>query len=193
MGQSLWFVSRASGLVLLVVLSAVVVLGALQPAQVGRPVARAVVAGVHRALALLGLVFLVGHVAGAVVDGYTSLRWIDAVVPLASSYHPVGVGLGAVALDLLLALVVTSLLRAHIPARAWRGVHWAAYACWPVAVVHGWTMGYSPGGRLDWLSAAGRWTAVACVAAVAVAVARRCWLPSADRRRREDFALRRQP
>ena len=39
--------------------------------------------------------------------------------------------------DLLLALTVTSLLRSRISYRAWRVLHWTAYACWPVALAHG--------------------------------------------------------
>ena len=38
---------------------------------------------------------------------------------------------------MLVALVITSLLRTRIGHRSWRRVHWLAYACWPVAVAHG--------------------------------------------------------
>jgi len=77
------------------------------------------------------------HIGSAVIDGFVPLRWLDAVVPFSSAYKPLWVGLGAVALDLLVAVVVTSLVRVRIGYPAWRIVHWAAYACWPIAVVHG--------------------------------------------------------
>ena len=64
-------------------------------------------------------------------------RLVDVVVPFVGAYRPFWLGLGALALDLLAALIVTSLLRARIGLRAWRAVHWVAYACWPVALVHG--------------------------------------------------------
>ena len=79
---------------------------------------------------------------------------IDAVVPLASRYRPLWLGFGALAFDLLVALIVTSVLRARLGLRAWRAVHWAAYACWPVAVLHG--LGTGTDARSAWLQAADR-------------------------------------
>jgi hypothetical protein len=92
---------------------------------------------------------------------------LDAFVPLASHYRPLWLGFGALALDLLIALTITSLLRARLGLRAWRAVHWAAYACWPVAVLHG--LGTGTDARSVWLQAL---TAV-CVGAVVVALAAR--------------------
>jgi hypothetical protein len=42
-----------------------------------------------------------------------------------------------VATDLLIALILTSLVRVHLGFRTWRLVHWLAYICWPIALVHG--------------------------------------------------------
>src|SRR5205823_969111 len=73
-------------------------------------------------------------------------------------------GLGAVAFDLLLALIATSLLRARIGLRAWRAVHWLAYASWPVALLH--TLGTGSDARAGWLAV----VSIACTAAVVLAV-----------------------
>jgi len=142
MGESLWFASRAAGLLTLVLLTGTFVLGLFtsgRQATVRWP--RFAIAALHRNLSLLTLVFLAVHIITAIVDGYVALDWIDVVVPFASAYEPFWVGLGAVAVDVLLAVVVTSLLRTRIPSKVWRAVHWAAYACWPVAVAHGIGMG----------------------------------------------------
>jgi DMSO/TMAO reductase YedYZ heme-binding membrane subunit len=72
-----------------------------------------------------------------VIDTYTSIPLTAAFVPFASAYKTAWLSLGAVALDLLLALVATSLVRKRLGHKAWRRVHWLAYACWPVAVAHG--------------------------------------------------------
>lgn len=137
----MWYFSRATGLVSLVLFTAVVVLGALGAGRFAtRAWPRFTVAAVHRNLALTGVAFLVAHIATAILDGYVSLSWLDVLVPFGASYRPLWVGLGAVAIDLLLAIVVTSLLRTRIPARAWRAVHWLAYLCWPVALAHGFGM-----------------------------------------------------
>jgi predicted ferric reductase len=93
--------------------------------------------GLHRNLSLLVLVFLVLHVGTTVVDTYTSIPLTAAFIPFTSSYKAAWLSLGAVALDMLVALVATSLLRPRIGHRAWRRVHWLGYACWPVAVTHG--------------------------------------------------------
>ena len=76
------------------------------------------------------------HIATSVLDSYAGLRLRDAVLPFVSAYRPVWVGFGAIAFDLLLAVVVTSLVRARLGFRAWRAIHWAVYAIWPVAVIH---------------------------------------------------------
>ena len=98
---------------------------------------RFLVAGLHRNLTLLAIAFVVVHVVTTVADGYAPIRLVDAVVPFVSAYRPIWLGLGAVAFDLLLALIVTSLLRARVGLRLWRAVHWLAYAAWPLALVHG--------------------------------------------------------
>lgn len=138
MGQSLWYLSRGTGLVCLLLVTASVVLGLLTSGR--RESARwprFVVVHLHRNLSLLTVLFLVVHVASAIIDPYAGIRWIDAVLPFASSYHPLEVGLGALALDLMVAVIVTSLLRDRVPHRWWRGIHLASYALWPVVVVHG--------------------------------------------------------
>ena len=93
--------------------------------------------GLHRNLSLLVLVFLALHVGTTVVDKFVSIPLTAAFIPFASSYKAVWLSLGAVALDLLIALVATSLIRNRLGLRTWRWVHWAAYICWPVALAHG--------------------------------------------------------
>jgi predicted ferric reductase len=146
----LWFLTRATGLVALVLLSACLVLGILINVRFASPRwPRFLTAGLHRNLSLLVLVFVAIHVATTVLDSYTSIQWLDAVIPFVSVYRPFWLGLGAIAFDLLLALAVTSLLRVRLGHRTWRLTHWAAYACWPVAVVHGLGTGSDP--RTRWV------------------------------------------
>jgi methionine sulfoxide reductase heme-binding subunit len=134
---ALWYASRATGVVSLVLLSAVMIIGILVNRQGRLPgLPRFAVLGLHRNLSLLAVAFVAGHVLTAVADSYVSIGLAAAVIPFVSSYEPLWLGLGAVALDLMAALIVTSLLRARLGRRTWRAVHWLAYASWPVAVVH---------------------------------------------------------
>ncbi len=125
---------------------------------------RFAVTGLHRNLSLLAVGFVAVHVATAIADPFVTIGLAAAVIPLASPYRSVWIGLGAVSLDLMIALIVTSLARARIGRRTWRAVHWLAYASWPVALAHSiGSSGDLQGGPLLALAAA-------CTLAVAGAV-----------------------
>lgn len=135
--KTLWYLTRGTGAAALLLLTTAVVLGVLTSVRWSSPRwPRFIIEWLHRNVSLVVLIFLAVHIASAVVDGFVALRWIDAVVPFSAGYKPLWVGFGAVAFDLLLAVTVTSLLRVRIGYRAWRIVHWSAYACWPIALVH---------------------------------------------------------
>ncbi len=160
-----WYLTRASGTVALILLTASVVLGVAAIARLRGPgVPRFVVDGVHRTASLLAVAFLVVHILTAVLDSFASISLVDAVIPFAGSYRPLWLGLGTVAFDLLLAVAITSLVRARVGHSAWRSIHWLAYAAWPVAVVHG--LGTGSDVHQTWLIAIN----VACIIAVLTTV-----------------------
>ena len=141
----LWYLTRAAGMVSLVLLSATVVLGLI--ASVGSTTERwprFLSQAVHRNLSLYCLGFIALHIVSTVADGYVPIGFVNAVIPFQSAYRPIWVGFGALAFDMLLAVAITSGLRRRIGTAAWRGVHWLAYACWPIAVVHGLGSGSDP-------------------------------------------------
>jgi hypothetical protein len=161
---TLWYVTRATGVVSLLLLTAAVVLGVLSALRwrtTRWP--RFATVDAHRNLTLLSIAFVAVHVVTTVADGYAPIGLVDAVVPFVSPYRPLWLGLGTVAFDLLLALVATSLLRTAVPARLWRALHWTAYASWPVALVH--SFGTGSDARTGWLAAIG----IGSLAAVALA------------------------
>lgn len=136
--KALWYLNRASGLVLVVVFTLAILLG--QYATRRRPNGRAprfVWLELHRNLGLLGFVLLALHVISAVADDYVDITVTDVAVPFVSAYQPFWLGLGTLALDLLLALAVTTALRHRLAHRTWQRVHRSAYLMWPVSVVHG--------------------------------------------------------
>jgi sulfoxide reductase heme-binding subunit YedZ len=135
---SLWYLTRATGLVSLVLLSATVVLGIVS--SVGWTTERwprFLSTSVHRNISLFCLALIGIHVVTTVADGYVPIGFLDAIIPFRTAYRPLWVGFGALSLDLLLAVAITSGLRRRIGVRAWRGVHWLAYLCWPIALLHG--------------------------------------------------------
>lgn len=168
----LWYATRATGVIALVLLTITVVLGVAGTARLATPRwPRVVTAGLHRNIALLVVAFVGVHILTTVLDSYAPIGWISVVVPFSSAYRTLWLSLGTIAFDLLLALIVTSLLRARLGYRSWRMVHWLAYAAWPVALWHG--LGTGTDSRLGWLLALD----AAAVAAVACAVWWRLSLP----------------
>ena len=166
MTQALWFASRACGQAALLLLTLAVVLGALHTGRVAGPRwPRFAVHTLHRNVAVLAVAFVAVHAATAIIDPYAGIRWVDAVVPFASTYQPFWTGLGAAAADLLLALVATSLVRLRLPWRLWRGLHYAAYVLWPVALAHGLGSGGADSDR-GWVRTIDAGCALAVVAAV---------------------------
>ncbi|GLZ53894.1 ferric reductase-like transmembrane domain-containing protein [Actinomycetospora sp. NBRC 106378] len=136
----LWFVSRALGAMGLLLLSLVVVLGILhntsvvKNADLGLP--RFVLVALHRNLSLITVVFVVLHVVTVLVTDYVHLRVVDVFVPGIALYNPIGAAMGTLAFDLIIAIIVTSVLRSRISRRVWFWVHWSSYLCWPVVVAH---------------------------------------------------------
>lgn len=134
----LWYLNRAAGLVSLVLLTAVLVIGVFSTAR-SSPTwwPRFATVTLHRSLALLALSLLGLHVLSAVFDSYVTINLRDVVIPFVGSYRSFWLGLGTVALDVVLAVVITSLVRARLGLRSWRAVHLLVYAAWPIAVIHG--------------------------------------------------------
>ena len=133
----LWYITRSTGIVSLVLLTAVVVLGVSTAMRVGtRHWPRFAWQDLHRRLSLIAVVFVGLHVASTVLDGYAPIGWLSAVVPFASPYRRLWLGLGTAAVDLFLAIGISSLLRSRIRPATWRALHWLSYLCWPLALLH---------------------------------------------------------
>jgi sulfoxide reductase heme-binding subunit YedZ len=148
-GSPYWFATRGAGTVTMLLLSGTAVLGMAQTVRFRSPVwPRYLTVGLHRDLSLLALAFLVIHVATSVIDPFARLGLKDALVPFASWYRPLWLGLGVVAGELTLALTVTSLGRRWLGYRLWRFLHWLAYVCWPLALLHG--LGTGSDVRRNW-------------------------------------------
>ncbi|MEA2643397.1 MAG: methionine sulfoxide reductase heme-binding subunit [Chloroflexota bacterium] len=171
----LWYTTRGAGAVSLVLFSAVVVLGVLSSLRFEVPSwPRFLTTGLHRNLALTAVVFLALHIVTAVVDPFTHLGWLAAIVPFSSYYRTFWLGLGVIAVELLIAITVTSLVRGMIGHSAWRAIHWLAYASWPIAVIH--SFGTGTDALAKWMLAIDG----VCIAAVGFAVAARLMLRSPD-------------
>jgi methionine sulfoxide reductase heme-binding subunit len=159
-----WYLTRSTGAVALLLLTISLVLGVMDARRFNTTRwPRFVIDALHRNASLLALVFVVVHVLTTVLDSFVSIPLSAAIIPFANSYKTFWLGLGAVAFDLMLAVLITSMLRQRIGYGLWRGVHWLAYACWPIALMH--TLGTGSDAGRTWLLA----LSIGCIAAVLVA------------------------
>ena len=165
MTTAVWYAIRATGVVSLILLTVTTVLGLLSASRVRthRWPAFAQV-DLHKRATMLALVFLGFHVMTAVIDTYVHVGLLSVIVPFTSSFRTFWTGLGTIAVDLLLAVAISSALRSHIAPRVWRGLHWVAYACWPFALAH--ALGAGTDATRLWMDA----TAAVCTIAVVTAL-----------------------
>lgn len=165
-----WYLMRGSGVMTLILLTGVAVLGiaTTKHAQFGR-LPRFATPALHRSISLLSVVFLTIHVATAIVDPYAAVRIVQVVVPVPAGPYPVWLGLGALSLDAIAAVIVTSLLRNHLGQRVWKSVHWLSYASWPLAFAH--SLGIGTDKNSSWFLGIALTCAGAIVAAVVWRVA----------------------
>lgn len=149
--MTLWYVARAAGLVALAALTLATALGAFASVSVPREGNRVhqwrfILQYLHRAAAVTGLLTLVIHVTTLVLDSQSGVNLRSVVIPLASSYRPVAVTLGSLAMFATVLAAVVGSVRGRLAgsvrfARSWRVLHLASYAAWGLAVVHGFTAG----------------------------------------------------
>ena len=161
----LWYTTRATGIVTLVLLTLTMVLGL---ATTNRARARNwpgfAQQEIHRRISMMAIVFLAVHVLTSVLDTFVHVGWLAIVVPFTSPYSRLWVGLGTVALDLMAAVFVSSMLRSHLKPGTWRSIHWLAYISWPIALAH--TFGMGTDSREHWVLGLG----AVCVFAVGLAL-----------------------
>ena len=175
--HAMWYLTRGTGLVALILVTASVLIGIAASMRAGGTrMPRFVVSGLHRNVSLLTVAFIVVHVITTIADAYAPITFVDAVVPFISAYRPIWLGLGALAFDIILALVITSLVRVRIGLKTWRGIHWFAYACFPITVVH--ALGTGSDASQHWLLA----VVAGCVGLVGIAILARLWGVLPDRR-----------
>lgn len=135
--EALWALGRGNGIVALAFMTISVALGI--GTRSGRPLValpRFAVADVHRFVALAATLLVLLHMGLLFMDPYAKLRLIDFVVPFLGAYRPLWQGLGTVAFDVLVIVIITSLLRQRLGLKVFRVIHWVTYLLWPIAMAH---------------------------------------------------------
>jgi DMSO/TMAO reductase YedYZ heme-binding membrane subunit len=149
-----WYAARAGGIVSWALLAASVGWGLGLASHLfkgrGRP---ARMQDIHGYLGTLACVFVAVHVVGILADGWISFGLADVFVPFAADWHPLATAAGVVAFWLLVAVQLTSLARNRLPHQLWRRVHWASYALFGLATLHGLSTGSDTAGAVTAIAA----------------------------------------
>lgn len=166
----LWYLTRATGAVALLLLTVSVAMGIANVARIAtRMWPRFVVEAVHRNVALLAVAFLLVHIVSSVLDPFAPITLLDTIIPFASRYRPLWLGFGTAAFDLIVAVALTSMIRLRLGFRSWRAVHWLSYVSWPIAVLHG--LGTGSDTKQSWMLLFTAACGLVVLAAVALRIA----------------------
>ena len=120
---------------------------------------------------------------GAMALILLTLALVVGIAAIGRVQAPLWLGLGAVSFDLMLAIVISSLVRRRLGHTTWRAIHWLAYASWPVAVLHGFGTGSDV--RQTWMLAID----VVCIGAVLASIVARAMIGWPDNARLRVGAL----
>lgn len=138
----LWYATRATGLVALLLFTLTVSLGTLVANRIGGTiVGRFEINELHRSISMVAITFLGLHIVTTLIDSYVNIGPVAVLVPFASSYKTLGVSFGAIAFDLIVAVWVSSLLKVRIKNATWRFIHWFSWLAFVTALVHAVTTG----------------------------------------------------
>jgi predicted ferric reductase len=165
-GMTQWYLIRGTGTVLIALLTLSTAMGVMSTARAGNASwPRFATQALHRNVSLLSTTMLGAHILLAVTDPFIDIRWYEAFVPRMGAYQGFWLWLGSFASNLMIAIIVTSLLRHRLSHRVWRGLHLSAYASWGFGMLHG--IGIGTDSTTTW-EVAVTVASVGVVAAVAV-------------------------
>jgi predicted ferric reductase len=167
--QIVWYVARAGGIVAWAVAAASVIWGlALSTHVLGRKPRPAWLFDLHRFLGGVAVIFMGVHVVAILFDTYVHFSLVNVLVPFTGMWHPAAVAWGIVAMYLLVAVEITSLVRSRIPKALWRRVHVASFALFGVSTVHMLTAGTDRHSPALLVATAMTWLVIAGLTAVRI-------------------------
>lgn len=145
-----WLVSRAAGVVALVLISLSVLIGLVMANKLlRRPGLRRGAVRTHEHVALMALIAIGAHGLSLLGDHWLKPGLSGITIPFAISYRPAFLGIGIIGGYLALLLGPSFYLRRRIGARRWRKVHTLIALAWIMSVVH--TIGAGSDAHKLWL------------------------------------------
>lgn len=137
-----WIVARATGLAAYAALCLSVLSGvALRTSVLDFLATNRALRSLHDFTTWIWIPIGGAHVAALLLDKTAQIRPLDVVVPFQVSYGPLAIGLGTVAFDLVVLVVVTSWLRRRMNDTLWRWIHRASYVAFAALFFHAYLSG----------------------------------------------------
>lgn len=144
--QFWWYLTRATGIVAWVLLTASTLWGILLSTRLLKPYDRpAWLLDLHRWLGSLTVLLVGAHLSSIIADSYVHFGAADILVPMATNWKPLAVAWGIIAMYLLVAVQVSSLMMKKLPKKLWRGIHLSSYAMFVSVSIHSFTAGADKG------------------------------------------------
>ena len=113
---------------------------------------RVLIQSAHRAASFGAVTFLIIHIVTEILA--QRVHVLDAVVPFLSPFRTFYIGLGTIASDLVILLVITGIMRGRFNAGGkawrWRAIHYTSYASFVFGVWHGLLAGRPGKPYVDW-------------------------------------------
>lgn len=167
--QFWWFLARSSGIVAWALLVGSVALGlVLSTRALGKRPTPAWSLDIHRGVSGMAVLLTVVHLVALVLDSYVEFGVAELLVPMASEWRPLAVTWGVLALYVLVAVEVSSLLRTRLPARVWRRIHMASFVLYGFATLHFVTAGTDVEGMPGTVAVVGSMVLIAALTLVRI-------------------------
>jgi methionine sulfoxide reductase heme-binding subunit len=91
----------------------------------------------HAFVATTGLVLLGVHLGLLLIDAYMPFTLSDVLIPMRSSFRPVAITAGVLAMYGMVLLIVSSWSRTKLSTRLWRAIHLLSVPAFVLALLHG--------------------------------------------------------
>lgn len=135
--QFLWVLARVAGLGSYAALAIALVTGiALRTAVLDWLGTNRVLRSLHEYTTVLWIPLAFIHLGSLLLDSTARIGVLDLVVPFHAAYGTLAIGFGALAVDVLLLVTVTALLKRHMNPGLWKWLHRLAYAAFALIFVH---------------------------------------------------------
>jgi predicted ferric reductase len=165
--QFFWVLSRVGGLASYAALAVALVTGiALRTAVLDWLGSNRALRSLHEYTTVLWIPLAVLHLAALLLDKTSRIGLIDLVLPFHSTYGTLAIGLGTLAVDVLVVVTVTAYLKRRMPSELWKWLHRLSYVAFALIFLHAALSGTD---FSDPIVSAITWSTAATLAALALA------------------------